>query len=436
MPAPRSLLLRAAPAALAALAALTALTLSAQPKAQRFTLPNGLRVVHLEDHERPLVRVLLHLAVAPEDTPPGHPGLAPLTLRMMDRADAGDLKPADFERLGEAAGIHLARELGPGGLTWRLVARSRDQDRALGLLADRLLRTVLDPQLLEVQRLACWQEEERRRAAPRVALRDALDPDPGLRPTLAGLGAVDFDDLLRFKARVFQPGRAVLILHGDLGLEQAKRLVLLSLGSWTAAAPPSETTPSAGALPPVPPAALPPPLVRVPARGLNPRAQVLAPAPSGAPEAAALLAWLLPGDPAWSPATVRLEGQNLVATLDATLDATLGATLGATLDAGPGTAPLDVWARLKQRLEALRRRGFTQADLDQARAAWLGHRSVEALDPEAQMAAALDGMLGRGASPEQVQALKLDELNAGLQRWLDPARLRAGVLGDPEPPAR
>lgn len=394
-----------------------ALSLAAQPKAQRFALPNGLRVVLLEDHERPLVRALLHLALEPGDTPPGHQGLGPLTLRMMDRSDAGDLKPADFDRLWEAAGIQVTRTLQAGGLTWRLAARSRDQDRALGLLADRLLRTVLDPQLLELQRLACWQEEERRRTSPRVALRDALDPDPGLRPTQAGLGAVGLDDLLRFKARVFQPSRAVLILHGDLGLEQAKRLVFLSLGSWTApAAPPPEPAPSIVASSVLVPQAS--PLVRIPPRGLPPRAQALAAPPEGlSHEAAALLSLLLPGDPAWFPAEARVENGCLVATLDAT----------------PGSRPGDMWTRLQQRLEAVNRRGFTQADLDQARAAWLARRSVESLDPDAEMASALAEALGRGASPKRMRALTLEDLNAGLRRWLDPARRHGGLLSDPEP---
>lgn len=391
------------------------LPLAAQPRGQRFTLPNGLRVVLLEDHERPLVRALMHLTVEAADTPPGHQGLGQLTLRMMDRSDAGDLKPADFDRLWEAAGIQVTRTLEPGGLTWHLVARSRDQDRALGLLADRLLRTVLDPQLLELQRLACWQDEERRRASPRRALRDALAPDPGLRPTLAGLGAVGLEDLLRFKARVFQPGRAVLVLHGDLGLEQAKRLVLLSLGSWTApSVPPPE--PAASVLAPqAAPAPIP---VRVPSRGLQPRAQALAAPPSGlSAEAAALLSLLLPGDPAWSPAEARVEDRCLVVTLDAM----------------PGSRPTESWTRLQQRLEAVSRRGFTQADLDHARAAWLARRSLESLDPEADMASALAEALGQGVSPERMRTLTLDDLNTGLRQWLDPARLHGGLLGDPEP---
>lgn len=397
------------------LAGLAALALQAQPGPQAFTLPNGLRVVHLEDHERPLVRVLLHQDLQPADTPPGHGGLAALALRLLDRSDAGDLKAADHARLLDGAGIQVDRTLRPGALEWRLLARSRDQDRALGLLADRVLRTVLDPQLLELQRLACWQEELRLQASPRAALREALAPDPGLRPTLQGLAAISLEDLLAFKARVFRPERAVLVLHGDLGLEQAKRLVMLSLGSWTAPRiagpdPRPLAAPTAGASP-----------LKVASREPGRPVQVLAqaliqPPPGLAPEVAALLGLLIPGDAAVLPVRVDLEDRSLVA----------------ALDASPGESAPALWSRLAVHLEALRQRGFTQADLDRAKEAWQARLSLESLDPETQMTAALDQALGRGVSRDRLQAVALEALNAGLRRWLDPAGWRGAVTGAPE----
>jgi len=398
------------------LAGLGVLTLQAQQPAQTFTLPNGLRVVHLEDHERPLVRVLLHQDLQPGDTPAGHGGLAALALRLLDRSDAGDLKATDYVRLLDGAGIQVDRTLRPGALEWRLVARSRDQDRALGLLADRVLRTVLDPQLLEFQRLACWQEELRLQASPRATLRQALTPDPGLRPTLQGLAAISLEDLLAFKAKVFRPERAVLVLHGDLGLEQAKRLVMLSLGSWTA---PRFVAPDPHPLPA--PAAETMPLAvasREPGRPAQTLAQALIQPPAGlAPEVAALLGLLVPGDPAALPVQVGMEDSCLVA----------------ALDAGPGESAPALWSRLTAHLEALRQRGFTQADLDRAKAAWPARLSLESLDPERQMTTALDQALGRGVAPDQLQAVSLEALNTGLRRWLDPAGYRGGVTGAPEP---
>jgi len=403
---------------LAPAATLLLLPLQAQPRLQRFTLPNGLRVVHLEDRERPLVQVLLHLGVEPADTPAGCQGLPELALRVIGHSDTADLRTEAFNRLLDDAGIQLAAFKVPDGLTWRLVARSRDQDRALGLLADRLQRTLLDPSMLEVQRLAAWRHEERQEGHPNEHLHQALSEGPDGRPTQASLNAISFEQLLQFKARVFRPDRAVLVIHGDLGLEQTKRLLLLSLGAWTA-----QKQPPAVASPLVAVPASRESSPRIPGPGPGLRIQAVADRPDGlSPEATALLSILVASDAALAPVQVSVEGTGLVATLDA------GPGTGARWDT-PGSDP---WSLFHGHLETLRRRGFTQTDLNLAKVAWQARRSLDSLHTEAQMDAALAEAKGRGVSPDRMQALSLSELNAALRGWLDPARLRSGAAGDPE----
>lgn len=370
---------------LAALAALTlAIHLQAQapPRTQAFSLPNGLRVLLLEDHERPLIRARLHLLL---DRASGalRPGLGPLALRMLEHSDAGNLEAGDFHQVLAGAGIELAPSLRADGLAWDLVARSRDQDLALGMLADRVLRPIFDPSILEAQRLACWREVERAGAssAP-LKLHLAPEPDWTLQaPTLDGLAAITYEDLLAFHARMSRPDRAVLLLHGDLGREQARRLVFQTFGTWALSAP-------------------------------------VAPAPVPAapgPEAGALLALLLPGDPALLPVRFQMEGPRPVATLE----------VGTS---GPATAA----SVMLERLQALRRRGFTESDLNRARAAWSAGRALVALHPEALLDQALAEARESAATPARMEALTIEALNGELQRWLDPARLQPGALPAPE----
>jgi predicted Zn-dependent peptidase len=387
----------------------TALSIQAQPRIQKFTFPNGLQMVLLEEHERPLVRAELFLRIEALDTPPGRQGLPLLLLRMLAHSDAADLKSEALDNRQEDSGIWVQPSPAPGGLVWRLVAQSRDQDRALGLLADRVLRSEFEPATLEVQRLACWQEVARGEASPEARLRSALGQDPGSSPTPASLGAITFQDLILFRRRVLRPDRAVLLFHGDLGMEQAKRLALLNLGSWSG---PAEAPPEAPASPPTPPN-----LVRIPREGGPLRVQALAPKPGTLdPEAVGLLGLLIPGDGALAPVQVTCELDGLVA----------------TLEGGGGRSGAETWSLLHSRLAALRQRGFTQADLDRARAAWTARRSLDSLHPEAQMEAALAEVRGRGVSLERLRALSLDRLNECLRVWLDPARLRSGAAGDPE----
>ena len=394
----------------------SALFLQAQPKVQGFTLPNGLRVLHLEEHEHPLVRACLYVKIESGDVPADRQGLPLLFQPMFDRAETADLKVGELDRTLDDSGIQLTQSVEAGGFTWRLVARSRDQDRAMGLLADRLLRTLLEPSLLETQRLACRRQLERPEGSAHARLRQALTQDPASKLTLTSLSTISLGDLLAFRAKVFRPDRAILILHGDLGLEQAKRMVLLSLGSWSA------QSPSASVNPPSSPAtASPSPAPvdapQVPAPGAGIRVQAVAPRPGDlAPEAAELLILLVPGETSLLPVQVAIGNGGLVA----------------TLDREAGTSGSSVWSLLKERLEALRRRGFTQADLDRARVAWLARRSLDSLHPEAQMDRALAEALGHGATEDRMKAMPLETLNESLRNWLDPAKFRKGASGDPE----
>jgi len=361
------------------LAGLAVLALQAQPAPQRFTLPNGLRVVHLEDHEHPLVRIRLHLRVAPADTPAGQAGLSLLALRMLAHSDAADLKAADFDRFLAGSGIRYEAFPEAEGLGWRLLARSRDQDRAMGLLADRLLRSTFDAPVLEVQRLACWRDQEHLARDPQGHPLEALAHLPALRFSQSSLGLISMESLLAFQAQVFRPDRAILILHGDLGLEQAKRLVLLSFGSWPVRKPSVGTTPAPGIATAQPPAG------PEPGKDGSPQAGSVPIGPL-APEVLALLGLLLP------------EGPALV----------------------PGKAGAKTGSYPQERLASLRQRGFEARDLERAKAAWLANRRLDSLHPESLLESALANALGRGVAEEGVKALPLEALNAGLRRWLAP----------------
>lgn len=393
--------------ALAALLALAPPLLKAQAPARRFTLPDGLRVALREDPARTLFRLRLRVELRPGDIPPGQEGLLQLALRMMDHGQAGHLDPTAFDRLLDEGGILLTRRLSARAITWELVCRNRDQDRALGLLADRILRPVLDPEALETERLACWQDETRALATPHGALERALLPGGPPMPTELGLGRLSFANLESFLGRVLRPDRAVLALEGDLGLEQAKALVLLSFGTWTASpALPEERPRPSGA--PHPAHGSNPVTLSLP--GAEPRAEGAAPPPAGLPPALRDLArlWLAgcpPLAPYWLPPAP--DG-----------------SLRFRADASLGTPPSAALAALQTQITQVLAAGIAPAGLDQAKAAWAGTRQIRILHPEAQLDAEVRGLLGEEALPDAVAAVTPDQLQAALRQWLAPSNLR------------
>jgi len=332
---------------------------------------------------------------------------------MMDRGLAGHLRPADFDHALDDGGIRLTRTLTAGAITWDLVSRGRDQDRAMGLLADRVLRPVLDPSVLEPQRLACWRDEQEVLASPEARLRDALGLDGPPPATEQSLGLLTFKDLETFLRRVFRPDRALLALEGDLGREQAKALVLLSFGTWTGEPLPPE--PASAQTPQASPAPAP---ARIPAPGAPLRIEAAAPVTADlSPALHDLLLLLLRNDPALAPVRLATPAEpesplRFTLTADQRADAAL--------------------ATLRDRLDRLRRRGYAQVDLDRAKAAWAGGQQVRSLDPQTLLADDGRAFEGRLALAPEVAATSLAALNGALLRWLDPARLRWAVLGDPK----
>lgn len=371
-------------AVLASLLVLAACQAQASPQPRRFTLPDGLRVSLREDPGRFLFRARLRLAVKPEDIPAGKEGLLQLALRMVDRGQAGHLSPEGFERLLGEDGIRLERHLSAHAITWTLLCRDRDQDRAMGLLADRILRPVLDPGTLETERVACWAAQARR------APWEALLPDSPPAPTELGLGRISLEDLEAFLHRVFRPDRAVLALEGDLGLEQAKALVMLSFGTWTSAPGPTPGPGPAGAGPGTPPA---------PSTAQGGLA--LAPVPIGLPPALRDLVTLWLAD---QPALA-------AAWLPPAPDGTLRLQMPADGD-------------LPERIAALRATPPDTAELDHLKSAWAGALQVRSLHPGALLQEDVRAVLGTSARPGDVAAVTLAQFQDALQRWLAPANLR------------
>ena len=385
--------------------ALASLVLAAQPGPLRFTLPNGLRVVHLPDPGRPMVRAVLRLELAPGDVPVDQPGLVALAARMLE--GPGGPRTEALDRELAAAGIRLEAAWDPGGLSWRLLARNREQDRAMGLLAELVTRPVVAPDALATCRADCLRDLARRDGSPRERLEEALLWPASARPTLATLGGLGPQDLLAFRDRVFRPDRALLVLQGDLAAEQARQLVRLTFGAWPAGAAPR---PAAAA--PGPPAPDPPLLLPTAGGGLSLRA--LAPLEGGpSPEGAALLALLVPGDPLLRSLRPALVDQGLAV----------------AVDLAAGAVGTGAWEALRGPLGALARRGFQDPDLERARRAWLASRALAALDPDLRVAQAIAQARGTAPTEARMAALTLAGLNADLRRWLDPARLRTGAAG-------
>lgn len=396
------------------LLALSSLLVHGQAAVQPFTLPTGLKCLLVENHERPLVRMELSLRVEPADEPWARNGHVGFLAALMGSAGAGPYTRAAFNRAADDLGLVYGFEGRRDAFHWSLVTDSRSQEPAFALLANAVFRSDFDsPQLEALRRsllLRAAGASLRERAVAGF-LWNLQDPQATLVPGGAGLERMDLQELLTLQRRLIRPENAVLALHGDLSLAQAKELATLHFGVW---GPPAVPVPVLKTTVPVP--------AEVPFMALlegSSRAELWV----GAARSTAPLG---PEEPVLAVLLERLcrasgEGLNLELSLrpggpwilkagvrDVAKDALV-----------PGVMSL---------LDALRTKGFTAEELDRAKVLWRSRHLALPLHPEAL----LHGILAQTAGPameQAVAAVTLAEVNKALTAWLEPARLRFLLLG-------
>ncbi|MCC7462521.1 MAG: insulinase family protein [Gammaproteobacteria bacterium] len=223
------------------------------PMPQRFTLPNGLDVLLLEQHQLPVFAASLYVLRGSEANPPQLPGLAAFTADMLDEGTT--TRPAlrladDVAQIGAtlAAGSSSDRS------AVSIAALRRNADSAFALLADVALHPAFAA--TEIERLrderltSLLQERDDVRAlAERVFNRTVYGPDHPYGHTEIGseaaLKALTRADLERFWKAGYVPGNAALVVSGDLTLAELRKLAEKHFGQWSGSS-------SAVQLPPVP----------------------------------------------------------------------------------------------------------------------------------------------------------------------------------------
>ena len=411
---------------------LMVLPLTAQPvggDVQSFQLPNGLRVLLLENHQHPLIRLQLRAVWAPpeiRETPPspeikgkpsspkpkGETPLEPLVLGMLDQCSVGHRSRRAFNRAVEERGLRLRLSGGPDGPVWNLVGGSPEAESAFSLLADATTRPIPEGGDLDAVRLRLIHKlhEQGSQDTARINFLRLLErPDLALEPvTEIGLGQIFLKDLQRSIMTTLRPGRAVLAISGDLNLSQARQLVLVNFGTW------NEGTDKNSLVAPKLASSSSTALTRPPMIVPSDRAETSLALPFHASDerqraAQDLLSlWLPrflgpdrclihPGAAGW---------RSLILTAEATE------------------------ASLREELLALKKSGVKAEDLALTKALWVAGRRALTLHPQEQLSfAAKETLLGAEPTEQEIREIDLATFNATLQSWLNLDSARVLVFG-------
>lgn len=216
----------------------------ALPSAERLALPSGLDVWVCPQRGLPLVTAALFVRAGSVCDPAQLPGLADLTLDMLDESVAGQ-GPLDLARRQKALATSLADSLDGDYATLSLSLLTEHVRGGLALLADVIRRPDLRTEDMERLRKDHLSDLQRLMDhAPQLgewALKAALFGERGAyghptEGTPTSLGSAGLEDVSKLFTSCYGPKRACLVIVGDTSVDQAVDMAGDLFGSWGAGA--------------------------------------------------------------------------------------------------------------------------------------------------------------------------------------------------------
>ncbi len=198
---------------------------------EKFTLPNGLRVLVCPDHKLPLVHAVAVfrgglLAETPETN-----GITSLAARTLIKGTAARTAEQLAEEI-EQVGGHIRADSGNNSFSVSIEVMKPDLKLGLEILSDVLTRASFPEDEIirekQDQIAALKAEDEQITAVARNAMRRAIfgDHPYGLRSngTAESVASLDRTQLLAFRNRCVTGCNGVLAIFGDISVEKVRRL--------------------------------------------------------------------------------------------------------------------------------------------------------------------------------------------------------------------
>lgn len=408
------------------------------PSVGRQTLPNGLDLVVVENHEQPVVSVRLYLPAGGVSDPSGEVGLATMTASLLDKGTTSR-SAEQIASTVEGVGASLNTGANDDIAYVASTTLTRDLPTVLGVFSDIVLHPTFPEGQVETMRkrqLSALriQLSEPGVLAAREFSREIYGDNPYANaPTEASLKKIDRAALRSFHADHYVPGGSLLVFAGDIDMKAARAAAEKWFGDWKGSGPAAASEPS--------PAAPKPTHITLIDRPGSVQSNV----------------WvgnlgIRPGDPDAVPLDVmnRVLGGGANSRLFLILRERKGWTYGAysrlTTPEGPGyfaaTAEVrtpvtdSALSEMMHQLERIRAQRVPKSELDAAKAYLTGHFPIE-LETPSQVASRVADVILRGVGigylehyRSRVEAVTPAEVERVARTHIHPDSSVVVVVGD------
>ncbi|HVP58821.1 MAG TPA: pitrilysin family protein [bacterium] len=218
------------------------------PRADTLTFANGLHGYLMEDHEIPVVTVMIRFKIgyAPEDKT-GLNELASWSIRNGgSKSFPKDTLDDELEFLGASieSAPRMGRMFGGMGLSSQNLGQisanflTKDMDRVMEMFADLIINPAFAPDQIELQKKSMIEDIRRRADDPSELGRREFSKiiyrgnPAGREATVATVTNITRDDVMAFFSKYVRPNNAVIGISGDIDREQAMAEINKYLAGW------------------------------------------------------------------------------------------------------------------------------------------------------------------------------------------------------------
>lgn len=221
------------------------------PNIQKSTLKNGLSVWLVQHRELPLVAANLVFQSGSDRDPLEKPGLASMTADVLDEGTKtrNALEIADAL---ESIGANLGVRSGTDGSFVTLNTLTRHLDKALDVFADVVVNPTFPKKdfdrLIEQRRTALLQQRDRPATIASLAFSKLIygSGHPygnDVSGTEQSLASMTREEVVEFYETYYRPNNAVLVVVGDVTMEDLLAKLEPRMGSWMAREVPTTAFP-------------------------------------------------------------------------------------------------------------------------------------------------------------------------------------------------
>ena len=210
---------------------------AAFPPFREAVLPNGLRLVVVENHRLPIVSLSLAFEAGKIVDPAGKEGLAAMAAGLLTKG-AGTRTADQVSNAIERVGGSIGAGTGSDFLTVSAGVLSKDAALAFDLAGDAVARPRFDSteiSLLRTQTLSGLDLERSQPASVAERVMDQMlfgDHPYAKHPTPGSVKAIGRSDLVAFQKTRLRPAGALLVVAGDITLAEARRHAARAFKGW------------------------------------------------------------------------------------------------------------------------------------------------------------------------------------------------------------